>query len=109
MSGKGFLPGFTVAALSSLLWPQLPVVHWIWLLLALLGLACYWRRAALAGVLCGLSWFLLFFNLQLAWLQPLAAAGTEPGQTQHSIDGVVMAWQARAEGGALRLQVSRLD
>ena len=109
MSGKGFLPGFTVAALSSLLWPQLPVVHWIWLLLALLGLACYWRQAILAGVLCGLSWFLLFFNLQLAWLQPLAAAGTEPGQTQHSIDGVVMAWQARAEGGALRLQVSRLD
>ena len=56
MNGKGFLPGFTVAALSSLLWPQLPVVHWIWLLLALLGLACYWRQAILAGVLCGLSW-----------------------------------------------------
>ena len=109
MNGKGFLPGFTVAALSSLLWPQLPVVHWIWLLLALLGLACYWRQAILAGVLCGLSWYLLFFNLQLAWLQPLAAAGPEPGQTQHSIDGVVMAWQARAEGGAVRLQVSRLD
>ncbi|MBP8039547.1 MAG: DNA internalization-related competence protein ComEC/Rec2 [Aeromonadaceae bacterium] len=103
-NGSGFLQGFVVAALSSLVWPILPAVGWILPLLLILGVAWYWRCGAAVGALMALIWLVLFFNLQLAWLQQLGAPGAK-----HTIDGDVMAWQPQGQGGVLRLRVRQLD
>jgi competence protein ComEC len=101
---RGLLQGFTLAALSALLWPELPAAIWVLPLLALLILASYRRWGLVAGGVCGLIWFLLFFNLQLGWLHQLGALGAK-----HTIDGEVMAWQPHRDGGVLLLRLSRLD
>ena len=103
-NGSGFLQGFTLLALSSLLWPELPAIGWLLLLISMLLLAWYRRWGAIAGGLCGLIGFLVFFHLQLSWLHQLGVAGGK-----HSITGEVMAWQPQGDGGSVRLRLQQLD
>lgn len=91
-------------ALTTLLWPELPVMGWLLPLISMLLLAWYRRWGCAIGGLCGLILFLLFFNLQLDWLHQLGIAGGK-----HSIKGEVMAWQPQGEGVSVRLRLQQLD
>ena len=65
------LCGLVCGALTLLPWPRLPSALWV-VLIGIGALLLLWhRRLFLAGVLLGFGWSLLFFQLQLHWLETI--------------------------------------